>query len=80
MNKNPLNKGVLTENSIGLGTVTRGMVEARANELAAIAGRVPPQPSAVDYEQAKREPPSDGSFPNAFYDLSLRELGYPFDV
>jgi hypothetical protein len=55
MNKNPLNKGVLTENSIGIGTVTREMVEARANELAAIAGRVPLQPSEVDYEQAKRE-------------------------
>ena len=54
MNKNPLNKGVLTENSIGIGTVTREMVEARANELAAIAGRVPPQASEVDYEQAKR--------------------------
>ena len=55
MNKNPLNKGILTENAIGIGTVTPEMVEARARELAAIAGRVPPQPSQVDYEQAKRE-------------------------
>jgi hypothetical protein len=55
MNKNPLNKGVLTENAIGIGTVTPAMVEARARELAVIAGRVPPQPSQVDYEQAKRE-------------------------
>jgi hypothetical protein len=55
MNKNPLNKGVLTENAIGIGTVTPGIVEARARELAAIAGRVPPHPSQVDYEQAKRE-------------------------
>jgi hypothetical protein len=55
MNKNPLNKGVLTENAIGIGTVTPEMVEARARELALIAGRVPPQPSQVDYEQAKRE-------------------------
>jgi hypothetical protein len=55
MNKNPLNKGVITENAIGIGTVTPEMVEARARELAAIAGRVPPQPSEVDYEQAKRE-------------------------
>ena len=31
------------------------MVETRARELAAIAGRVPPEPSEVDYEQAKRE-------------------------
>jgi len=55
MNKNPLNKGILTENASGIGTVTQEMVEARARELAVIAGRVPPQPSQVDYEQAKRE-------------------------
>jgi hypothetical protein len=55
MNKNPLNKGILTENASGIGTVTPEMVETRARELAAIAGRVPPQPSEVDYEQAKRE-------------------------
>ncbi len=55
MNKNPLNKGILTENASGIGTVTPEMVEARARELAAIAGRVPSQPSGVDYEQAKRE-------------------------
>jgi len=54
MNKNPLNKGVLTENASGIGTVTPKMVEARARELAAIAGRSP-QPSEVDYEQAERE-------------------------
>ncbi len=54
MNKNPLNKGVLTENASGIGTVTPEMVEARARELATIAGRSP-QPSEVDYEQAERE-------------------------
>jgi len=55
MKKNPLNKGILTENATGVGAVTGEMVEARARELALIAGRVPPQPSQVDYEQAKRE-------------------------
>ena len=55
MNKNPLNKGVLMENGVGIGTVTPEMVEERANELAAIAGRIPPQASVVDLEQAKRE-------------------------
>ena len=50
-----MNKGVLTENAIGIGTVTPQMVAARARELAAIAGRVPSQASHVDYEQAKRE-------------------------
>jgi hypothetical protein len=55
MDKNPLNKGVLTRNSIGIGPVTRAMVHARTRELALIAGRVPPHVSQVDYEQAKRE-------------------------
>lgn len=54
-NKNPLNKGILTENAVGIGTVTAEMVEARAGELAEIAGRVPAQPTEVDYEQAERE-------------------------
>ena len=54
-NKNPLNKGSLTENAVGIGTVTPEMVEARAGELAEIAGHVPAQPSEVDYEQAQRE-------------------------
>src|SRR5438270_11730197 len=48
MNKNPLNKGVLTENAIGIGTVTQGMVEARARELATIAGRASPEPCEAD--------------------------------
>jgi hypothetical protein len=55
MNKNPLNKGVLTENSIGIGTVTAEMIEVRARELAVIAGRFSRRPSRIDYEQAKRE-------------------------
>ena len=55
MNKNPLNKGSLTENAAGIGTVTPEMVETRACELAAIAGRVGSQASADDYEQARRE-------------------------
>ncbi|MGI8955760.1 MAG: hypothetical protein ACR2II_02455 [Chthoniobacterales bacterium] len=54
-NKNPLNKGILTENAVGIDTVTAEMVEARAGELAEIACRVPAQPSEVDYEQAQRE-------------------------
>ena len=29
MDKNPLNKGVLTENFVGIGPVTRAMVHAR---------------------------------------------------
>ena len=55
MKKNPLNQGVLTENSIGIGPVTRRMVDARTRELALLAGRIPPNVSQADYEQAKRE-------------------------
>ena len=55
MGKNPLSKGVLTENSVGIGPVTREMVHARTRELALIAGRAPPHVTQADYEQAKRE-------------------------
>ena len=55
MGKNPLSKGVLTENAVGIGPVTREMVHARTRELALIAGRVPPHVSQADYERAKRE-------------------------
>ena len=55
MNKNPLKQGILTENSAGIGTVTRKMVRERAVELAVINGRSAPEVSKSDWEQAKRE-------------------------
>lgn len=55
MEKNPLNKGVLTENCLGVGSVTRGMVRERAIELAAINGHSLQDVSKSDWEQAKRE-------------------------
>ena len=55
MNTNPLKQGTLTENSAGLGTVTRKMVRERAVELAAINGRSTQEVSKSDWEQAKRE-------------------------
>jgi hypothetical protein len=55
MEKNPLNKGILTANAKGVGGVTREMVQARARELALLAGHTPPQVRQSDYEQAKRE-------------------------
>jgi hypothetical protein len=55
MNKNPLNKGLISENFSGIGPVTRAMVHLRAKELSLIAGRIPPQVAQADYEQAKRE-------------------------
>ncbi len=55
MTKNPLNKGILTENAVGVGTVTREMVRERAVELALINGHSAQDVSKVDWEQAKRE-------------------------
>jgi hypothetical protein len=55
MKTNPLKDGVLTENSTGVGTVSRKMVRERAVELAVINGRSAGQVSKSDWEQAKRE-------------------------
>src|SRR5580704_8356771 len=55
MKTNPLKEGALTENSAGIGTVTRKMVRERAVELAVINGRTAQEVSKSDWEQAKRE-------------------------
>ena len=55
MKTNPLKQGVLTENSAGIGTVTRKMVRERAVELAVINGRSARDVSKSDWEQARRE-------------------------
>jgi hypothetical protein len=55
MNTNPLKQGALTENSAGIGTVTRKMVRRRAVELAAINGRSAQEVSTADWEQAQLE-------------------------
>jgi len=55
MNTNPLKDGVLTDNSIGIGTVSRKMVRERAVELAAINGRSAHDVTKSDWEQAKQE-------------------------
>jgi hypothetical protein len=55
MNTNPLKQGDLTENSAGIGTVTRKMVRERARELALINGRPARETSKSDLAQAKRE-------------------------
>ena len=52
---NPLKEGALTENSVGIGTVTRGMVRERAVELALINGRTALEVTESDWEQARRE-------------------------
>jgi hypothetical protein len=53
--RNPLKQGALTENSAGLGTVTRKMVHQRAVELAVINGRTSGEVSESDWDQARRE-------------------------
>ena len=55
MSANPLKQGLLTENSAGIGTVTRNMVRERAIELAAINGHSTQEVSKSDWDQAKRE-------------------------
>ena len=55
MKANPMKDGVLTENSAGIGTVTRKMVRERAVELAGINARSAQEVSKSDREQAQRE-------------------------
>jgi hypothetical protein len=55
MKANPLKQGVLTENSTGIGTITRKMIRARAVEIALINDRSEQEVSKADWEQAKRE-------------------------
>jgi hypothetical protein len=52
---NPLKKGVLTENSAGIGPVTSKMVRRRAAELAVIDGRSEQDASRSECEEARRE-------------------------
>ena len=55
MKPNPLKQRVLTEHSVGIGTVNHKMVRERAVELAIINGRSAQEVSKSDWEQAKRE-------------------------
>jgi hypothetical protein len=55
MKKNPLKDGVISENSVGIGTVTRQMVRVRAAELAVIDGQLSQDATKSHFAQAKRE-------------------------
>jgi hypothetical protein len=61
MKTDPLKDGALTENSAGIGTVTRKMLRERAVELAIINGRSAQHVSKSDWEQAKRELTDDSN-------------------
>jgi hypothetical protein len=52
---NPLKKGILTENSAGIGTVTPKMVRRRAAELTVSDGRPARDVSKSECEEARRE-------------------------
>ncbi len=55
MKKNPLKDGVISENTAGIGTVTRQMVRTRAVELAVIDGLLSSAATKSHFAQAKRE-------------------------
>ena len=55
MNRNPLNKGVLTENGAGIGAVSRRMIRGRAAEDATINGRNPQDATNADRAEARQE-------------------------
>ena len=55
MTTNPLKDGNISENSAGLGSVTRKMVLGRAEELAIISGSWLHNVSASDFEQARQQ-------------------------
>jgi hypothetical protein len=53
MTRNPLKDGNISENSAGIGTVTRQMVLGRAEELAIINGDWLHKVSSSDFEQPR---------------------------
>jgi hypothetical protein len=55
MLRNPLKDGNISENSAGIGTVTREMVLGRAEELAIINGSWLHRVSSSDFEQARQQ-------------------------
>jgi len=55
MKTNPLKDGVISENSVGVGTVTRLMVRTRAAELAIIDGYLSSAATQSHFAQATRE-------------------------
>ena len=55
MKTNFLKDGNVSENSVGIGTVSRKMVRERAMELAVINGRSTQEVSKSDVDQARRE-------------------------
>ena len=55
MATNPINKGIISENFTGMGTVTQDVIHRRALELAILSGRFPARVTQAEFEQARRE-------------------------
>ena len=55
MKTNPLKDGILTDNSVGIGPVTRKMILDRATQLAIVDDRTAQEVSKFDLDQATRE-------------------------
>ncbi|MEO6752576.1 MAG: hypothetical protein ABIP85_12435 [Chthoniobacteraceae bacterium] len=55
MNSNPLKKGVLSQNSVGIGALSDEIVRKRAAELALINGHSTRKLTESDMDQARRE-------------------------
>ena len=55
MKTNLLKDGALTENSVGIGPVTRKMVKDRAIQLAITDGRTAKEVSSADWQKAEQE-------------------------
>jgi hypothetical protein len=55
METNPINKGVISRNFSGVGTVSRELINKRARELAFLSGRSEKEITDAEYEQARRE-------------------------
>ena len=55
MKKNRYEEGRFSDRGHGLGTITREMVESRAQEIAVISGRSKDNVLSTDLEQARRE-------------------------
>jgi hypothetical protein len=55
METNPINKGVISSNFAGIGTVSRELINKRARELAFLSGSPEREITEADYQQAARE-------------------------
>lgn len=71
--------GILTVNSVGIGTVTRKMIRERAVEIAQINGRSAHSVSKNDWEDAKAELSYDTGPESRESALELVESSTPWD-